>query len=171
MDELTNDWYLVDTGATCCTVPCTSNAGPSGTLLKGADGQPIPRGCQAWQPMMPQQTARLLAATHPGSPAATKLVSFSDLLVSSPLQQEQPRIRLGTVFLLPAGRFLHAPGQQLLRSLNKGGICSASRNHLQGSTSDIVHSSPEASAPGEPCGGCLCLWFVARSSMAYFVLQ
>jgi hypothetical protein len=42
MDELTNDWYLMDTGATLSIVPCTSNAGPSGPLLKGADGQPIP---------------------------------------------------------------------------------------------------------------------------------
>ncbi len=41
-DELTNDRYLVDTGATLSIVPCTSNAGPSGPLFKGADGQPIP---------------------------------------------------------------------------------------------------------------------------------
>jgi hypothetical protein len=33
---------LVDIGATLSIVPCTSNAGPSGPLLKGADGQPIP---------------------------------------------------------------------------------------------------------------------------------
>jgi hypothetical protein len=42
MDELTNERYLVDTGATLSIVPCTSNAGPSGPLLKAADGQPIP---------------------------------------------------------------------------------------------------------------------------------
>jgi hypothetical protein len=36
---LTNDRYLVDTGATLSTVPCTSNASPSGPLLQGADGQ------------------------------------------------------------------------------------------------------------------------------------
>ncbi len=41
-DELTNDRYLVDTGATLSIVPCTSIAGSSGPLLKGADGQPIP---------------------------------------------------------------------------------------------------------------------------------
>jgi hypothetical protein len=41
-DELTNDRYLVDTGATLSIVPCTSNAGIFGPLLKGADGQPIP---------------------------------------------------------------------------------------------------------------------------------
>jgi hypothetical protein len=42
MEELIKDRYLVDTGATLSLVPCTSNASPSGPLLKGADGQPIP---------------------------------------------------------------------------------------------------------------------------------
>jgi hypothetical protein len=41
-DELTNNSYLVDTGATLSIVPCNQNSSPSGTLLKGADGQPIP---------------------------------------------------------------------------------------------------------------------------------
>ncbi len=41
-DELTIDRYLVDTGATLSIVPCTSNAGPSGPLLRGADGYSIP---------------------------------------------------------------------------------------------------------------------------------
>jgi hypothetical protein len=109
MDELTNDRYLVDTGATCCIVPCTSNAGLCGPLLKGADGQPIPHGRQAWQPMMPRQTAGLLATTHPGGPAATKLVSFSDSLVSSPSQQERTRICPGTVFLLPCRKVFARP--------------------------------------------------------------
>ncbi len=42
IDELTHDRYLVDTGATLSIVPCTKNSNPSGPLLKGADGQPIP---------------------------------------------------------------------------------------------------------------------------------
>ncbi len=41
-DELTNDRYLVDTAATLSIVPCNKNPSPSGPLLKGADGQPIP---------------------------------------------------------------------------------------------------------------------------------
>jgi hypothetical protein len=41
-DELANDRYLVDSGATLSIVTCTSNAGLSGPILKGADGQPIP---------------------------------------------------------------------------------------------------------------------------------
>jgi hypothetical protein len=41
-DELTNDRYLVDTGETLSIVPCNQNSSPSGPLLEGADGQPIP---------------------------------------------------------------------------------------------------------------------------------
>jgi hypothetical protein len=41
-DELTNDKYLVDTGATLSIIPCSQNSSPSGPLLKGADGKPIP---------------------------------------------------------------------------------------------------------------------------------
>jgi hypothetical protein len=41
-DELTNDRFLVDTGATLSIIPYTSNSSPSGPLLKGADRQPIP---------------------------------------------------------------------------------------------------------------------------------
>jgi hypothetical protein len=41
-EKLTNDRYLVDTGATLSIVPCNQNSSPSGPLLKGADGQPIP---------------------------------------------------------------------------------------------------------------------------------
>ncbi len=40
--ELTNDRYLVDTGVTLSSVPCNQNSSPSGPLLKGADGKPIP---------------------------------------------------------------------------------------------------------------------------------
>ncbi len=48
-----------------------------------------------------QGLAAMPAAAHPGSPAASQRVSFSDPLVSPPSQQEQPNIRPGTVFLLP----------------------------------------------------------------------
>ncbi len=41
-DELTNDRYFVDTGATLSIIPFNQNSSPSGPLLKGADGQPIP---------------------------------------------------------------------------------------------------------------------------------
>jgi hypothetical protein len=41
-DELTNYRYLVDIGATLSIVPCNQISSPSGPLLRGADGQPIP---------------------------------------------------------------------------------------------------------------------------------
>ncbi len=62
-------------------------------------GRPLSQGATA----MP-------AAAHPDSPAATKWASFSYLLVSSPLQQEQPRIRPGTIFLLPWWEGFCTPG-------------------------------------------------------------
>jgi hypothetical protein len=33
-DKLTNDRFLVDTGATLSIIPCSSNSNPSGPLLK-----------------------------------------------------------------------------------------------------------------------------------------
>jgi hypothetical protein len=41
-DELTNDRFLVDTGATFSIISCSSSNNPSGPLLKGANGKPIP---------------------------------------------------------------------------------------------------------------------------------
>jgi hypothetical protein len=41
-EELTNDRFLVDIGATLSIVPCSSNRGLSEPLLKGANGKPIP---------------------------------------------------------------------------------------------------------------------------------
>jgi hypothetical protein len=42
INKLTHDRYVVDTGATLSIVHCTSKTNPSGPLLKGVDGQPIP---------------------------------------------------------------------------------------------------------------------------------
>jgi hypothetical protein len=39
---MTNDRYLVDTGATLSIVPCSQNSSPSGPLHKGAEEQSIP---------------------------------------------------------------------------------------------------------------------------------
>jgi hypothetical protein len=41
-DELTNDRFLVDTGAALSIIPCSSNSNPPGSLLKGANGKQIP---------------------------------------------------------------------------------------------------------------------------------
>jgi hypothetical protein len=51
-------------------------------------------------------------------------------------------------FFLPRRKIFTRPGPALLRSLHKGGTCSASGNHLRGSTSDLVRSSSEASVRG-----------------------
>jgi hypothetical protein len=44
----------------------------------------------------------------------------------------------------------YTPDQQLHHSLHRSCICNVSRNCLLGSTSNLVHSSPEASAGGGP---------------------
>jgi hypothetical protein len=43
---------------------------------------------------------RTLPAAHPGCPAASKQVSFSDPLVFPQLHQERPRLHPGTIFFL-----------------------------------------------------------------------
>jgi hypothetical protein len=59
------------------------------------------------RPPGPDATA-MPAAACPGGPAASKRVLISDPQVS-PSQQEQPRIRPGTVFLLPRGEVCACP--------------------------------------------------------------
>ncbi len=137
----------------CC--PSLWTLHPPGQAARGNRCEPPQgmHGCgrHAWQPQTPLQTAgpqarrpcRPPPAARPGGPAASKRVSFSNPLVSSPSQKQQLRIRTGTY-----GEVLHAPGRQLLRSLHKGGTRSASISRLWGSTSDLVHSSSEASAHG-----------------------
>jgi hypothetical protein len=43
-DELTNDRFLVDTGATFSIIACTSNSSPSGLFLKEQMDNPYPLG-------------------------------------------------------------------------------------------------------------------------------
>jgi hypothetical protein len=56
------------------------------------------RACTATTPGSPRRHCRP-PGSHPGGPAATKRVSFSDLLVSSPSTPAPPQDGLGTVFL------------------------------------------------------------------------
>jgi hypothetical protein len=75
--------------------------------------------CRAVDGMLgsPRRRGRLLgtgamampAAACPGDPAASKWVSFSDPLVSSPLQQKQQRICPRTIFLLPRREVFACP--------------------------------------------------------------
>jgi hypothetical protein len=145
-----------------CPLPGTPHLHPPGWAARGDHGGEPPQGvhgcgCHSQQPRRhgrpPNPGAMATpSAACPGSPAASKRVFFSDLLVSSPSQQEQPRICPGTVFLLPHWEVLHAPGWQLLHSLYKGSTLSVSGNRLRGSTPDLICSTSEASAGG----GALC---------------
>ncbi len=83
------------------------------------------------------------AAVHPGSPVATKQASPAGIFtISAGAAENPPWNRFSCT---PRGA-LHALGQQLLSSLHKVSTCSASGNRL--STSDLIRSSPEASAWG-----------------------
>ncbi len=62
-------------------------------------------------------------AACPGGPAAS--TGFFTITAGA---AENPPGNL--FFSYPAGRFLYALGRQLHRNLQKGGICSASGNHL-----------------------------------------
>jgi hypothetical protein len=97
------------------------------TAMKATPGSP--RRCG--RPPGPGTTATP-AAAHPGSPAATIRVSFSDLLVSPPSQQEQLRMRPGMFFSYHTRRFLHAPGYQLLRSSTKAVSAMPAETALEG---------------------------------------
>jgi hypothetical protein len=101
------------------------------------------------QPPSTDMLAKLANACC-GGPPAPRRVSFSDPLVSTPSHQEQPRVRLGTVFPQPHRGFLHALGRLLLTSLHSSGTRSTSGDHQRGSTSDLTFY--EARARGEPCG-------------------
>jgi hypothetical protein len=113
-------WFPLSTPST--TAPTLSFAGdpvlhPLDRAARGDHRRELPQGVHghgrhAWQPWTPQQTARPRRDSHavrPGGPAASKRVSFSDPPVSSPSQQEKPRIRPGTVFLSPCGEVFACP--------------------------------------------------------------
>jgi hypothetical protein len=46
-DELTNDRYLVDTGATLSIVSCNKNSSPSSPRIKGADVVSLKKLCNS----------------------------------------------------------------------------------------------------------------------------
>ncbi len=107
------------------------------------------------------------ASSHPGGPAATSWVSFSDPLVSSPSQQEHPRIHPGNCFYPTPGGDFCTPWA--------GSSFAASTKTIPAAPAETAYedrpvtSSSILQRPvlrGEPCGGCLCPWFVARPSIA-----
>ncbi len=80
----------------------------------------------------PGPGAAKLATARPGGPAATKRVSFSDPLVSSPLTRAPPRDGPGTVFLPPCRGVLHALDQHHPHRLHRRGIRSNSKFRPRG---------------------------------------
>jgi hypothetical protein len=131
---------------------------PKGWAARGDHRSELSQGVQGhgrhtWKPQMPRQTAGPRYDGHAGcQPPRRSSCSQASLIlgptgfftIAARAAKNLPR----TVFLLPRGKFLHAPGRQLLRNLHKGGTYSASGNRLRGSTSGLVHSSAKASARG-----------------------
>jgi hypothetical protein len=97
-DELTNDRYLVDTGATLSIVPCYQNSSPSGPLLKGADGQPIP----SWgllKKKTVQFQGKLFTSTFLQAAVAGPILGIDVLRKSHCYSRNQPN----TVYLFSSG--------------------------------------------------------------------
>jgi hypothetical protein len=77
-DELANDRiFLVDTGATLSIVPCKSNSDPSGPLLKGAKGLPIPSW--GFVSKSVQFLGKLFSSTFLQAPAAGPILGIDFL--------------------------------------------------------------------------------------------
>jgi hypothetical protein len=94
-----------------------------------------------------------LPDSHPGGLAATKWVSFSDPLVSSP----SLRCRHQTVpepFSYPARRFLHARDWRRHRR----GTCPVNGHRNKGWTSDLFSSRPRPELRGFPVDTCVHPW-------------
>jgi hypothetical protein len=90
--------------------------------------------------------------SHPGGPAATNQVSFSDPLVSSPSPLVLPRDSPGTIFPYPARRFLHARDWRRHHRCHRRGTCPVKRHRHRGWTSDLFSSRQRPELEGEPCG-------------------
>jgi hypothetical protein len=69
-------------------------------------------------------------------------------------------------FSNPAGSFFPALGQQPLRILRKSSMCNASGHCLEDLPLTSSALLPRPVLGGEPCGGCLRPWFMARCSTA-----
>ncbi len=103
-----------------------------------------------------QRQIQLVAARSVG-PAASKWVSFSDLLVSSPSQQEQLRIHPGTGFCTPQA------GSSIAASTKAVSAVPAETTYEdQPLTFSALLLRPALEGEGEPCGGCLRPWLAVK---------
>jgi hypothetical protein len=105
------------------------------------------RGRNPWQPASPRQTARFT----PSGPAATKRVSFSDPLVSSPSPPAPPRDGPGTIFL-PGKEVFARPGPAASSQVPQTRYPSRQRAQPQRLDLWPLLLPAEARAQGEPCG-------------------
>jgi hypothetical protein len=104
----------------CCPPPGTLRLHPTGRAARGDHGVGRPKACTAMDATPSNARCRsrppgpgtmaMPAAARPGSLGASKQVWFSDPLISSPSQQEQPRIHPETIFLQPHGEVFANPG-------------------------------------------------------------
>ncbi len=105
------------------------------------------------RPRTPRPAARVAAADRRAcaqAVAATKRVSFSDPLVSSPSSSSAPpRDGPGTVFL-PGEEVLHARDRRRLHSLHRHGIRPVNGHRPRGWTSDLISSQPRPELGGSP---------------------
>jgi hypothetical protein len=101
----------------------------------------------------PRLAARVTAADRqartPGGPAATKQVSFSDPLVSSPSSSWRRHATVPEPFSYPVRRFLCARDQQRRHSYHRRGTHPVNGHCPRGWTSDLFSSQPEFG--GQPC--------------------
>ncbi len=95
--------------------------------------------------------------SYPGSPAATKRVSFSDLLVSSPSLLVPPRDSPGTVFL-PGKEVFACPGPAAPSQPPQTRTCLVSGHRPRGWTSDLFSSQPRPQLGGSPVESWLHAW-------------
>jgi hypothetical protein len=85
-----------------------------------------------------------------GGIAATKRVSFSDPLVSSPSSSSALPRTVPELFSYPARRFLHARDQRRLHSLHRCGTRLVNGHRPRGWTSDLFSSQQRPELRGSP---------------------
>jgi hypothetical protein len=93
--------------------------------------------------------------SHPGGPAATKRVSFSDPLVSTPSFPAPPRDGPGTVFLPGEEVFARSgPAAPSQVPCHRRGTRPVNAHRLRGWTSDLFSFQPRPELRGSPVDTC-----------------
>jgi hypothetical protein len=112
-------------------------------------------GCRR-PPGSPRRRGRPLGL-HPGGPAATKWVLFSDPLVSSPSPPALRRDGHETIFL-PGEEVFACPGPAAPSQVPQTWYPSVNGHRHRGWTSDLFSSQPRPELGGSPVDTCLHPW-------------